>query len=350
MALPYVTVEKTNTPPGTLDDVQSLQMTKGRVKVSDNLRSGTASVSGRKPENLPSLLIGDTIKVTLTDPDTSTSNEYFYRVADFTINYGIVASLDTWSLELEDALAYLGRANYTASWSSVLASTQAALLTNDVGILLIVDTPSKSSISAQSVTNANALTVFQTMANTEQALIQAGDNDINWFSRGWQSAITYTTFADDGTGAKYDSIRFGSLADNYADEVVNNVVGGSPITVGAGVFNYGFDSYSVDTPTATDLANFVKGVFDVQDAQPQSVSTFLNPATTAAPLTALNVGEGLTIKFRGATYKALVEGFIVTSDPSGTRITYNLSSSDFYSFLTLDDVVLGRLNYNKLGF
>lgn len=351
MAQPYVTVEKTNTPTATLTNITSVQLTKGRVKVSDNLRTGTATVTGRKPGDLPALQIGDTIQLTVTDPDTSTSVEFNYRLADLIIDYGIVSNMDTWTMLLEDAFAYLGRAVITRSWSSgTLAVDQAANVTNDVGIALITSGTGKSTVSAQTITDGNALEVFQNLVNTEQALVQAGDNDITWYNRGWQSTITYTNFADDGTANKYDVLKFAGLADNYADEVVVYPVGASAVSFGAGAFSYSLNSYSVDSATATDLAGYVKGVFDVQDAVPTVMSTLLNTASTAGPLTATGVGKGVNVKFRGTTYTALVEGFVITSDPQSTRITYYLSSAEFFSFLTLDDALLGKLDENKLGF
>lgn len=351
MALPYITVEKINTPPGTIPNVQTLQMSKGRIKVSDNLRPGTAQLTGRKPEDLPTLEIGDDIRITITDPDTSSSEDYEYRVADLTIEYGTIPSLDTWTLDLEDAFAYLGRAAVTRTWASgSLVSAVAANITGDVGIALQVDKPSLSTVSAQVISNGAALDVFQVLVNTEQALVQAGSKNINWFSRGWQSAITYTTFADNGTHATYDAITFGSMADNYSTNVIVYPRGSSEVVTGSGIWNYNLDSYSFDTAQAQYLGLYVAGVLSVQNSTPQTLSTLLNRATNGAPLAALEVGRGLAIIFRGTTYYALVEGFTVTSDPSNTRITYNLSSTEFYSFLTLNDAVLGRLDYNKLGF
>lgn len=351
MAQPYFTVEKTNSPPATLTNITSVQLTKGRVKVSDNLRTGTATVTGRKPGDLPALKIGDTIELTLTDPDTSTSASFNYRVADLIIDYGIVSNMDTWTMLLEDAFAYLGRAVITRSWSAgAWADDVAGQVTNDCGVLLIPSGTHKSKVSAQTITDGNALEVFQNLANTEQALVQAGDNDITWYNRGWQSSITYTNFADDGTSNKYDALKFAGLADNYADEVVVYPAGAAAASSGAGPFSYSLNSYSETAANATDLAAYVLGVFDVQDAVPTVMSTLLNTASTAGPITATGVGKGVNVKFRGTTYQALVEGFVITSDPQSTRITYYLSSAEFFSFLTLDDTNLGKLNENKLGF
>lgn len=350
MATPQVTVAING---NSVSNVQTMTLTKGRVKVSDNLRPGTATVTGRRPDLLPATEIGDSVDITLSASGGIASRTFSYRVADLTIDYGIVSSMDTWTLELEDAFAYLGRAVVTRSWTAgTAASTVATNICSDVGITLAVNTTSLSTVSAQTVTNESALDVFQTLVNTEAALVQAGSTNISWFSRGWQSSIVYYVFADDGSGDKYDTVTFGSLADNYADKVVVTPRGGTEVATGTGIFSYNLDSYSFDTGQATQLGLYTKGVFDVQTSTPQTMSVLFNLDTTLPvyELDALGVGAGITLVFRTGTYKSLVEGFTITSDTTATRITYNLSSTAFYAFLTLNDAVLGRLNYNKLGF
>lgn len=348
MAIPEVTVTKGVT---TIGNVQAVTLHKGRVKVSDNLRPGTATVEGRRPDLLPSLQIGDLIAIELDVPSLGPYAVVFeYRVADLIINYGIIAAMDTWTLELEDAFAYLGRAQITRSWSAgAVTSTEADNVCNDVGINLVVDTAGKSTLSAQTITKQYALDVFQTIVNTEQALVQSQGADIYWYSRGWQDTLVYWELNDTG-GQPYDRVLFGGLADNYADYVVVQPVGGTETASGTGVFSYALASYSLDTTQAGYLAQYVEGVFDVQTATPLQVSVLLNTQTNGNALAALNVGSGIKLVFRGTTYYALVEGFTVTSNPEQTRITYNLSSTAFYAFLTLNDATLGQLNYNKLGY
>lgn len=335
-----------------LSDVQTVSMTKGRVKVSDNLRPGTATVTGRRPDLLPSLEIGDSITIRIIAADGVQDQTYGYRVADLRVDYGFLPSMDTWTLELEDAFAYLGRALVTRTWTAgTAASTVATNICSDVGITLTVDTTSLSTVSAQTVTDGSALDVFQTLVNTEAALVQAGATGINWYSRGWQSLLVYRDFSDDGVETPYDALTFGSLADNYADKIVVTPRGSTDVVTGTGIFSYNLDSYSFDTGQATQLGLYMKGIFDVQNSTPLTMSVLLNQDTAANNmLRATQVGQAVSITFRGDTYNALVEGFTVTSDVESTRITYNLSSTAFFAFLTLNDTVLGRLDYNKLGF
>lgn len=349
MALPNVTVA---VPGGAnLTDVQSCTFNKGKTKVSDTLRPGTATITGRRPDLLPALEIGDQLTIGVDDPVVGTPTALFtYRIADLIIDYGVTSAMDTWTIEAEDAFAYLGRAQITRSWSAgAVSSTVATDVCSDVGITLQVSTSGQSTLSAQTVTKQSALEVFQTIVNTEQALVQAGDTTISWASRGWQDSITYYEFNDTG-GQPYTAIKFGGLADNYADYVVVQPVGGTETASGTGVFSYTLASYSSDTTQAGYLAQFVKGVFDVQTATPLSMSVFLNAQSNGNALNALAVGRGIKLVFRGTTYYALVEGFVVSADPGSVRISYNLSSTDFYAFLTLDNTTLGRLDYNKLGW
>jgi hypothetical protein len=46
----------------------------------------------------------------------------------------------------------------------------------------------------------------------------------------------------------------------------------------------------------------------------------------------------------------IIEGFSVTADPSDSRYTFYVSPGDLNSYLVLDNSILGRLDFNKLGF
>jgi hypothetical protein len=46
----------------------------------------------------------------------------------------------------------------------------------------------------------------------------------------------------------------------------------------------------------------------------------------------------------------VLEGMTISANPEQTTISCNLSPATAYAFLTLDDAVLGRLDYNALGF
>lgn len=354
MWTPQITIERVTPSSAAITNVQSFQLNRGRTKISDDFRPGTGTINGRRPDLLPTLKIGDTIRVEIHNPVTLGTLQLDYRVADLIIDYGITSSLDTWTLEVEDAFAYLGRAVVTRTWASgSIASDVAVNICSDVGLTLVRNSVGTTPVSAQTVTNAFALDVFQTLANTEQALVQANATTLTWYSRGWQSAITYYAFSDTGTTAvPYDALTFSSMADNYADKVVVQPRGSTEVVSGTGIFSYNLDSYSFDTGQATDLSLFVKGIFDVQTGTPQSISVLANTDDSAGTdsLRACAVGSGISLTFRGLTYQMLVQGFTITSNPTDTRITYYVSSTSFYAFLTLNDALLGKLDQNKLGF
>lgn len=337
------------------DDITAVQMSKGRMKVTDNLRAGTAQINGRNPDNIPSVSIGDVIVIDIINPNVSPSQTktFEYRVADVQIDYGITPALDTWTLDLEDAFAYLGRAVVTRTWAAgANSATVAAAICSDVGITLNTFGTTVAFLSGQSLVNDNALDAFQVIANTEQALVQAGGTNINWYARYWQGSLTRYYFSDDGTGTtpvKYDAIQFTSLADVYADNVIVFPRGSSEVATGSGIFSYNLDSYSFDTGQAQTLAQYIALVLSVQQAVPSTISTLLNTATSSSALNAVDPGSLLTVKFRGDQYNMIVEGFTLTADPSATRVTYNVSSGEYYNFFILDDAVFGRLDLNKLG-
>lgn len=354
MGIPNVTIKHvaSNT---TLGEVQTLQMTKGKQKVTDNLRAGTAQVSGRDPDNLPTMLIGDTIEITVTNPNTSPTQTktYEYRVADLQINYGYIPALDTWDLDLEDAFAYLGRAVVTRTWApGADTSTVAGLICSDVGITLTVTGTNVSYLSGQTITNGSALDVFQVLANTEQALVQAGATNIKWYGRYWQNGLNRYYMSDDGTGTnpiQYDGLQFTSMADNYADNVIVFPRGSSAVASGSGIFSYNLDSYSFTTGQAQTLAQFVELVLQVQNSVPWTTSVLLNEVTSTSALLATDPGSLITLKFRGDTYNNIIEGFTLTADTTATRITYYMSNGEYYNFFILNNDVFGRLDLNRLA-
>jgi hypothetical protein len=62
------------------------------------------------------------------------------------------------------------------------------------------------------------------------------------------------------------------------------------------------------------------------------------------------IGYAVTVTLRGTTYYAIIEGASFTASPASSRYTFYLSGADLNSYLILDNVVQGRLNFNKLGY
>lgn len=355
--LPDVTVEVFIGTWQTVSNVQSLQLDKGRVKISDEWRPGTGTITGRRNDLLPSnIVIGTGVRIYVGAQGAGGTGVFlYYRVADLNLNYGIISSLDTWQLTLEDTFAYLGRANVDISWASgTVTSTAFATLCGLVGLGADYYTTGKSTMSAQTLTNANAQDVLQTIINTEQGAVYADGLDLlTFYGRNWQANVGNINFTDTGAGSypvRYDQVTFRSMADNYADQVIVYPRGSSEVVTGDGIYSYNLDSYSFDTGQATNLAQYVQGTFSVQNSTPSSVSFQLNEQSNLNWMFALAAPANAQLTLRGTLYNSIVLGCSITGDPANVRFTFNLASSDFFSFLTLDNTVFGTLDNNKLGY
>lgn len=342
-----------------ITNVQNVILTKGRRNITDLYSAGTATVTGRRPDLLPTLRIGDRITLKLKAQTTSGTSEvvFSYRVADLIIEYGIMSSLDTWSLELEDAFAYLGRAALPTLVinNSTNTALAADAIADAIGINQGIVGTTQTITSAQTVTNQNALDVYQTLINTEQAFVSAGADYINWYARDyWIANSTLTNFSDDSTpgSLKYSTYNGASLADNYADKVIVRPRGTSDVVTGTGIFAYNLDSFSFDMQQATFLGQFILGSLDVDFETPRSIGVIVNGQDDSVfdPIDLLTNPQAVSVKFRGLSTSSQVIGFQVYSRPEETRYELFLTSREFYRFLILDDLVLGQLDLNKLGW
>ena len=355
-ALPYLRMRKGAT---WITDIQAFTVSYGKRNISDTFRSANAVVSGRRPDLLPSIAIGDVLElfVTVTSGATLYNRDFQFRVADLRIVYGTIPSMDTWELLLEDTLAYLGRATLPARTiaAGTNAGTAAVTIAADVGVTLVESGTTSELTSAQTVTGLNALEVINNLANTEYAWLESGGGPdlLSWLSRDyWTGGTNSAVFADDGTGEiDFDSLTFDSLADNYATKVVVNPIGGTEVEVGTGDYSYTLNTYSQNTAAATDLGQFVAGVFDVNASSPSSISYLVN-SQDALYWTRGMVGPSFltSIKFRSQTYYARQIGFVIAGDTERTRVTSFLVPYDAIAWLVLNNASLGRLDYNRLGF
>jgi hypothetical protein len=357
---PYFTLFKAGTPDTEIENIEQVIIFKGRRRPTDVISAGTATVSGRRPDLVPTLRIGDVIKVnlnwTIDALDPNYSFTYEFRVADYTIEYGVVAALDRWTLDLEDAFAYLGRVTLqpTTFASGTNVATAAETIANNAGLTQQNYGVTNAFTSAVTVTNDNALDVYQGLVNTEAAQVIAEGDNIRWFARNWWLENSdITPFSDDNTAGtyKYTGLRGASLAENYATKVVIRVRGGSEVVTGDGIFSYNLDTYSFDTQQASFAGEWFLGSLDVDLETPQILSVLMNGQDLGviAPITPLDP-YGVTIKFRGETSNNQIIGYQIYGNLDETRYDLYLQNAAFYSFLVLDDENLGKLDENKLGW
>lgn len=337
-----------------ISNVQEFTLTQGVQKISDPLRAGTGVIRGRRPDLLPAIEIGHSVKIQIP------SATFWFRVSDFKIDYGIVSSLDTWEIEIEDVMATLGRLTSSYVWtagSTVSVGLQSVC--DAAGVTLTVNAATVSPCSAQVIINENALEVFGRLNTQEQGIlaVTGGFNNIFYYGRTWPSLITNFDASDDGTGTnpiKYDSLEFLGLADNYANNIYVEPAGLATQSAGFGVFSATFQTYNQTTGAAADLANFLLGVYDAQDQTPAIISAKWNSNSSGAQTNlALLAGEAATqlkIKFRGNTYYGLVIGYTINGRIDDIIFTYYLAAPAYYGQFTLNSSQYGVLNQNRLGY
>jgi len=338
-----------------INDVQSLVMQMGRNKVTDQWRPSTAIINGRDPGSLPSLAINDFIKIN----NTSVSYDYWFRVADIKIEYDFVTNGDTWEITCEGALATAGRSNVSATITAgdeTIYAMQILLTDAPVNVSQVTGLGA-SFVSGFTISDENPIPYFQKLAQTEQAYIADYDfeNSIVAFQRGTSTNGPFITFTDDDTATTtyklpYSKIAFASLAEDYVDGTVVNPAGLASQTAGTLGRSFAVDSYDQTTIQAADLAGYLNVVLNQSAAAPNTITTNVKGWTAATPLAYLVLGQQITVRLRGTNYNCVLEGLTFNATPSQTTITARLSPATAYAFLTLDDAVLGRLDYNALGF
>lgn len=342
-----------------INNIQSFFFNRGRRTLSDAYRSCSATLAGRVPSALPTLTIGDIVTVTVTAKAGATSQSlaYNFRVANIQIDYGLVDTMDTWAIQLEDAFALLGRAAIDLTTTAgTLTTTAANNVCDEVPQVTFFapGTATTTTVKATTFENANALDAFQTYANTEFAFVIANGDDIRWFARNvWVNSSQNVTFADDGTGdLEYQTLTFDSLADAVADKTVVMVRDGAEYTAGTGSLAYELQTYTETAADAQSLAEYLIAVFDSNEPRPFELSYLLTGQDTDHVLDCVdgNYPVQATITFRGSVVNAFVLGFALSVTTELSRCTLFLLPSQSAQFLVLDDASFGKLDENKLGW
>lgn len=359
MSLPYCEVWLGDRTTGTqLDDVQTVDFAMGRAKITDSYRSGNGSITGRNPNSLPTIDIGDTITV-LAVVDTLKFSEYIFTVADIRFDYGISSEQDLWTITVEDVVALFGRSNIDVTWA---ANSRVDEAIEDVGTAtgkLVYVYQTTHNASAQTLTNVNALQVLQTLANTDQGFFQVLQNELIYYPSRLLSvpAAERLVCSDSPTTgeAKFDRLVFSGLADNYVQQVIASGDGLTDAVAGSGAFNYQYSTYQETQSELQSNADYVLGALSVQTLKPTQISVNINANDTAAreAVQALFNRDAIwriDIEFRGSTYQTVVLGWQLSSRPGSMRYTMNVVSTEFFAFLILDDLLFGQLDNNKLGF
>ena len=353
-------------PAVTLTDVQNITISKGRVQIQDPIKASTATVTGRNLAALPNIEIGKVISITATDPLSTVFSMFLGVVADVQITYGEVASMDTWTIYCEDAIARLGRSETKAmSWAAGLTTGQAIVATvaNATGGAISVSTTApfgNSTVSAETLNEANVMQVVNQLVATEQGRFYSlTSNSVEFKSRSQVASgtvigtFTDGTLASTGDTAKFNNVVFASQADSYFDQVFVEPDGLAVQTSGTGIRKYVLPSYDQTTAQAQNLADYVLQTLQVQGSVPSTLSCISEVQTNNVAINGViqsDRGGRCSLVLRGTRYELFLNGSTVTATPEQTRLTFNLVSASALNFFVLDDTTLGVLDSSKLGF
>jgi hypothetical protein len=353
-----------------LANAQSIQINIGRKALIDNYSADTCSISVWYPNGyyspIAAMVTGTFIKIT-----NSTSGKiiWYGRITDTAVTYGIVyntttntGNSDRLNINCEGALAQWGRAKGNAyAMSAGTATAQLAAATTSNGLT------ATSNYSALDNPNLSATTVsgswadwFNEYTATLNGRIRQGNNRVEAVSKysNFNSLVNFSDTANNATNQVYDSIDFQSLGQNYFTQVTITPEGFAAQTASSGSAPYrnlNISTYSSSAAQALDFANYLLTQYGTTSFALASISCLAEAQNT---MKLDNIGTGfwdcigyaVTITFRGTIYYAIIEGASFTAQPGTSRYTYYLSGADLNSYLILDNVVQGRLNFNKLGY
>jgi hypothetical protein len=179
--------------------------------------------------------------------------------------------------------------------------------------------------------------------------------------------VNFSDVANNATSQVYNSVNFGSYADNYYTQVTVDPEGFAPVTVDTGGGNYRtllMNTLNGSTSQATDFANYLLANYKDQDFALLSFSC-LAEAQTVFKLDQISAyypgygvetgfaslpGTQVNVTFRGTVFSCVIEGASMTATPESSTYTYYVSGADLNAYLLLNNAVFGRLDFNKLGY
>ena len=359
-----------------LTNVQEINLNIGRQRQLDQYNASTGSIDIRYPTGYASpityLVPGNYIKV----ENLSTGIVLFIGVINNTvIQYGIpyaggVGNADRLSISIEGVFAQLGR-----------KQGESYAMAADTLYNQLDDCASASSTPVNTaVTNTQPLgatTVSSTWADwLNKVLITLNgriwdSDDINMrvFTPFEQKigTINFSDVANNATNQVYNSVNFGSYADNFYTQVTVDPESFAPVTVDNGAGNYRtllMNTLNGSTSQATDFANYLLANYDdpafallsfscLAEAQTvfklDQISAFYPGSGVETGFASLP-GSQVNVTFRGTVFSCVIEGASMTATPESSTYTYYVSGADLNAYLILNNAVFGTLDYNKLGY
>jgi hypothetical protein len=347
----------------TLDDIQSLTYYQGRQWATDPFNAGTGAITLRDPNNWPTPrpAMGRQIRVL---PSYGDAYGYGGHITDISINYGMVENADEALITFEGPLSDFGRFQLNAEViAQDISTTQVGVVGTAASTTGLV-VGGSSTCSAQTYTG-NALNLVSELMVTEMGRLSEVYNaatDTHYTlvlgrginMRGFTLNYFFSDIPADWSADyfQYSDIEFKSASENHYTRVTIQPQGLAQQTSGSGRFGLVQESLDYTTTQALSHAEYIKNQYGSQTITPYSVTFdyqsqntanqgnfafYLGNFATDATAFLTPIGHLMELKFRGTTYKGVVEGYRVSANPENTRVTYYFSPQDVNAYLIWDE-------------
>lgn len=363
-----------------LTNVQGINVKLGREKQLDAYNASNAEIEVRYPTGYASpiaaLKTGTYIKIESPSWLDTIGGCFLGRIRDVQVRYGIpyvgsVGNADYLTISCEGFFAAVARMNGEGyAIASGAPETQLTQSNTETGVAGGYFRPAgvEPVMVGTTVTGTWGDWYNQLLTTLNGRMWDCNAlNEITVVSPFLQNPINEAAtaiFSDTPASNQYsyDQIDFNSYADNFWTQVSVTPVGGSVVTVTQAGATTPYRTYSINTlnsstAQATDFANYLASLYATAQFRIASISCLMEATQwngyldiLAAQSPASYMGMRISVKFRGTTYSAIIEGVTISATPESSRYTFTLSAAEQNNYLVLNSSVYGRLDFNKLGY
>jgi hypothetical protein len=362
-----------------LTNVQGINIKMGREKQLDAYNASTAEIEIRYPSGYASpiadLKTGTYIKVESPNTIDTIGACFLGRIRDVQVRYGIpyvssVGNADYLTISCEGffaAVARMNGENYALASGAPQAQLTASESETGVTGNYFRPTGTDPVMVGTNITGTWGDWYNQLLTTLNGRMWDMNGLDtiyvVSPFLQNPINEASTAVFSDSPASNEfsYDQIDFNSYADNYWTQVSVTPLGSSVVTVTQAGAATPYRTYSINTLNsstgqATDFANYLASLYGTPQFRIASISCLVtgsfnsqidglgNQTPVSYP------GMRISVKFRGTTYSAIIEGVTISATPESSRYTFTLSAAEQNNYLILGSTVYGRLNFNKLGY
>lgn len=352
-----------------LSYVQQISASIGRQQLQDTFEPSKLSFTARYPGGFSApntaLVVDTLVRLKRTG---GTYTMWTGRIRNVTVEWGkpyssSVGVEDYVTVECEGALAQWGRlqGNDLSVPANDLLSQLATVLSGTNLQYGTTYTASTSPALGASTVSDSLANWLNTACATVGATIKDGSDTsiVGVNGRDWVGnlPVQFSDTTNNSTNQQYDEIVFDSVSADYFTQIEVNTQSYGTVVVSTGTAPYRTlrqVSYSSSASTATDLANYLLGIYGDNGFGISSISCVSERQNNWA----LDLGYGwwdiigysTLVVFRGTTLRCTIVGSSFSATPNESRFTYYLADIGLTPFLVLDDANVGILGTNKLGW